>query len=71
MADGRLLATVIKLGIDVMDSLTLYLEKEPTSICLLDGDGNEQKVEFISLGDNLYEIKQRVETMYPLVLLIK
>ena len=32
---------------------------------------NEQKVEFTSLGDNLYEINQRVETMYPLVLLIK
>ena len=70
VSDGLLVA-VFKLGIDVMDSLVLYLEKEPESICFLDGDGKEHSVDFVSCGDNLYEIKQRVETMYPLILIVK
>ena len=70
VTDGRLLASVCKLGIDPLDSLKVYLAKEPKSIFMLEENGEEQPVEFEALGDNLYEIKQKVETMNPLVMLI-
>ena len=68
--DGLLVA-IFKLGIDIMDSIVLYLENTPKDICLLDGDGKEHSVDFVSCGDKLYEIKHRVETMYPLILIVK
>lgn len=71
VSDDRMLVAAFKLGLDVLDSVKIYLEKRPEKICMLDSDGNEVLVEFEDLGDNVYEVKQKVETLYPLILLIK
>ena len=71
LSDGRLFVFVCKIGIDALDSLNLYFEKEPKKIYMLCGNGEEKSVEFEALGNNFYEIKQKAETMHPLVLLIE
>ena len=69
--DGRLFVYVCKIGIDPLDSLNLYLEKEPKNIHMLCGNGEEKPVSFEARGNNFYEINQKAETMRPLVLLIE
>lgn len=71
LSDGRLMAYAAKIGIDELNSLKIYLDKAPKAVSMLDCSGREQPVEFEELGDNVYEIKQRLETMCPLVLLIE
>lgn len=71
VADGRMLVTAYKVGIDPLDSLKVYIEKEPESISMLDNNGHEQMVAFEDLGNNIYEIKEKLDTLYPLILLIK
>lgn len=71
LADGRLLAAIFELGIDPLDTLTVFLENEPTKIEMMLPDGNTAPVAFEKSGDGLYTLDVRVETLYPLILFIK
>jgi len=70
LADGSLLCAVFQLGMDPMDALTLHLEKAPAEIRLLLPDGTDVPVEFTRDG-NCYILQVRVETLYPVVLIIR
>ena len=69
--DGTLLAAFFELGIDPLDGLTVFLEKEPTEIEMMLPDGTCAPVAFEKTGDKLYTIGIRVETLYPLIFFIK
>lgn len=71
LADKTMLVAMYLLGIDDMESVTLYLEKEPKEIKMLKSDASEETLEFESVGDNLYNIKTEVKTLEPCILLIK
>lgn len=71
LRDGTLLTAVYELGVDPMETLPLYLEKQPQSMCIIRPDGSDEAVEFEKTGENLYSVKVRVECMYPVVLLIR
>lgn len=69
--DGRMLVSVYSLGVDPMESLPLCLEKAPESISLMMPDGTEMPLTFTDKGNNIYDINVKVETLYPVILLIK
>ena len=69
--DGRLLCVVFNLGFDPLDLLAIHIESEPKSITMLGKDGKETPVDFRHVDGDLYSISQKVEPMYPIVLLIK
>ena len=69
--DGTLLAAFFELGIDPLDGLTLFLEKQPTSIEIMLPSGESSPVSFEKTGDMLYTVDIRIETLYPVILLIK
>lgn len=71
ISDGRMLAAFFNIGYDPLETLTVYLEKEPTAISYLDNNGEEKLLEFNKTPDGFYEIDVRVEPMYPVILLIK
>ena len=66
-----MLAAIFELGIDPLDTLTVFLENEPTRIEMMLPDGNTAPVAFEKSGDGLYTLDVRVETLYPLILFIK
>ena len=69
--DGTLLATIIELGIDPINAPTVYLEKEPAGIEIMLPDGTSAPIAFERKDDRLYTLDVRVETLYPVILLIK
>ena len=69
--DGTLLAAIFEIGIDPLDELTVYLEEIPKSIEMMLPDGTLAPVSFTANGDGLYTLEAKVETLYPVVLLIK
>ena len=71
LADGALLAAVFEMGVDPMEEIPLYLEKEPRSVSMILPDGSEQIVEFEKTGEDMYSVKARAENMYPVFLLIR
>ena len=71
LADGTLLAAVFIIGFDPMEELTLYLEKEPASVSLLQPDGTELPLTWTTAGEGIYNIHTRVEPMYPAIVLIR
>lgn len=71
LSDGRMLAAFFNLGYDPLDSLTVYLEKEPSLIKMLDKNGKEVSVNFRKTEDGFYEIDTRSEPMYPVILIIE
>jgi len=71
LPDGGILAAVYQLGIDPTEDLTLYLEKEPSSITMIMPNGSETPVAFTALGNSRYTLHTRVEMLYPLVLMIQ
>jgi hypothetical protein len=71
LGDGSLLAEIICIGFDLMDTVRLYLEKKPESIELMLPDGTTKEVSFKEVGKDIYEIDARVEPMYPVFLIIK
>ena len=71
LADGRMLCAFFNLGYDPVETLTVYLEKEPTAIYYLDKNGEEKPLDFSKTPDGFYEIDTRVEPMYPVILIIK
>ncbi len=70
LSDGTLVAMLYELGIDPMDDIPLYLEKEPTKIEYLQKDGTRAEVSFTDCGEHLYRVQMRVETMLPVILFI-
>ena len=71
LADGSLFAAAVMLGYDPMDTMTLYLEKAPKSVRLLQEDGTYRSVDFRAIGEDTYEIAARVEPMYPAFIVIE
>ena len=71
ISDGRMLVSAYSLGIDPMETLPLYLENAPESISLMMPDGTEKPLAFTEKGNNIYDINVKVETLYPVILLIK
>ena len=71
MPSGELLACITNLGTDPAEPVSLYLEKTPKSIKQLTPQGRLSDVSFRELGNGVYEIDSRAETMYPVVLIIK
>ena len=71
LADGTLLTALFDIGFDPLETLTLYLEKEPASVSLLQPDGTEAPLVWTAAGEGIYSIQTRVEPMYPAVLLIR
>ena len=69
--DGRLLCMAINLGYDPLETIDLHLNFAPSAISLLDKDGNEVPLSFKHIDGDLYSINQKVEPMYPVILLIK
>ena len=71
LADGTLLTALFDIGFDPLEELTLYLEQEPASISLLQPDGTEMALDWTAAGEGIYQIRTRVEPMYPAILLIR
>ena len=71
LADESLLVSIYDIGVDPMDSLRLFLEKEPSQISMIMPDGSDAPVSFEAVGNNIYELDVRVEPMYPVMLIIK
>jgi hypothetical protein len=69
--DGRMLMTFVDLCYDPLDTLEVYLEKAPKSIKAIRANGDLEEVDYRSVGDNIYELYERIEPMYPLVLVIE
>ena len=70
LADGTLLVAVFALGVDPIDELRLCLTSVPTQITALTPSGEEEALSF-SCDGNLCTVHRRVETMDPLILLLK
>lgn len=71
LPSGELLLAIFELGTDPLDELTLFLKKEPQSIETMLPSGSYAPVDFKKSGENLYTLKTRVETLYPVILKIK
>ncbi len=71
LEDGTLLTAIYELGIDPMESLTLYLEKEPFAIKKLESDGSLTELKWEEVDECIYRIQTKVETMNPVFLFIK
>lgn len=69
MPDGKLVAMFVNIGTDPEDELAINLAKEPDKIEMLLPDGNSRLCEWERKGNDI-KILTRVETMYPLVLII-
>lgn len=70
LSDGRLLCMIINLSYDPEWELTLYLEKEPSRIVMLDENGEERALEFSRVGERLYTLSTACMPMYPVVLIV-
>ena len=68
---GDLMVFVTELCIDPQDSLQLYLKDKPTAMELMTPEGEFVAVEYEELGDDLYDVKVKVEPLYPLFIRIK
>ena len=71
LKNESLFVSMYNLGFDPAEQTTLYLEKKPSSIELMDEKGCFNKVDFDLLGEGLYNVKVKIEPMYPVILLIK
>ncbi len=71
LKNESLFVSMYNLGFDPVEQTTLYLEKKPSSIELMDEKGCFNKVDFDLLGKGLYNVKVKIEPMYPVILLIK
>ena len=71
VADGRLLVACFPLGIDPVETPCVYLQTPPKAITALQPDGSELPVSFQAIGDDLYTLSCRMETLYPCILLIE
>ena len=71
LGNGDLMVFVTELCIDPQDSLQLYLKDKPTAMELMTPEGEFVAVEYEELGDDLYDVKVRVEPLYPLFIKIK
>lgn len=69
MSDGRLVAMFINIGTDPEEEFVISLAENPQKIEMLLPDGNSKLCNWEKIGDNI-KISTRVETMYPLVLII-
>ena len=69
--DGSLLAEIICIGFDIMDTVDLYLAKKPERIELMLPDGTAREVAFKEKENGIYEVDARVEPMYPVFLTIR
>ena len=63
LKDGTLMTVIYELGIDPMKNVLLYLKEKPQNIELMQSDGTTSKVTWEDIGDNLYRIHTRVETL--------
>lgn len=69
--DGRLLTSLISLGYDPIEEISLVLDFIPSKIACLAPDGSERELEFV-LGENgNVKVNCELSPMYSLVLLIK
>ena len=66
---GELMCTLINLGYDPEEEIKIYLKNTPKSARILRPDGSYENIEIISDGDNMYTVNERVEPMYPVVIL--
>ena len=71
LADGAMLVAAVVLGYDPMDTLPLYLEKEPKAVRLMLEDGTYQNIDFRKIDTDVYEIDARVEPIYPAFVVIE
>ena len=71
LADGSMLVAAVVLGYDPMDTLPLYLEKEPKAVRLLLADGTYRSVDFRKVDTDVYEIDARVESCYPAFIIVE
>jgi hypothetical protein len=69
--DGRLLVACFPLGTDPVETPCLYLKDKPLAISVLQPDGSEKAVAFEMVGDNLYDLDCRMETLYPAIVLVQ
>ena len=70
LGKDKMICSVIELGTDPLDELTLFIEKQPTSIVSISPDGKDIPVEFTKVDENVYSIKVKVEILYPVTLII-
>lgn len=66
---GELMCTLINLGYDPEESIKIYLKNTPKSARILRPDGSYDALEITSLGDGMYSLPERIEPMYPAVIL--
>lgn len=71
LGDGTLLAAIFELGIDPIEDVRLFLEKQPENIKIMNPDGSLSAVDFYEAENNIYILKMKVETLYPAILFIK
>lgn len=69
--EGNLLCAIFNLGYDPQDEITLYLEKQPSTVQILCKDGSLKDVEFENRDNKLYSIKTKIEPLYPVILIIR
>lgn len=71
LANGNMLVSILNLGIDPEEKVTLSLDRKPHSIAKMNSDGEFTDVSWNDIGDNFYEIDCSAETMMPVILKIK
>ena len=71
LKDGRLMVTVIDLGVDPVEQLPLYVKEQVESMTQLMPDGDEQPVSFRQTEDGFCTVDCRIESMYPVTLFVK
>lgn len=71
LKDETLLLAMFELGIDPIDRPTVFLEAVPHSISIMLASGKTSPIEFKPVGNGLYSLGIRLETLYPVILFIK
>ena len=71
MPDGRLFTAIFNIGLDPIEEIRLYVDKNVKSVKMLTSDGNEREVDFTCESNNIYRINVRANTLEPVILFIK
>ena len=69
LSNGELMVACFNLGLDVIDEISLVVDKKVNKIELLNSDGERQNLEFYE-DDGVIYIKQQIGVLDPKVLFI-
>ena len=71
LPNGEIFCAVFNLSLDELEDIPLTLTKAPTSVEMLDENGEHTPVSFTEDGSNTYRISKRAGVLEPVILIIK